>query len=111
VAARLYSDLADAFDANGVCWGPYRTLREALDEDPDMSAANPVLSMLKHNSGAEYLTAGAAATLEGRSRGEPRRAPRLGEHTDEVLAEMMGLSSGAIARLHDRGIVAGVKGE
>jgi 2-methylfumaryl-CoA isomerase len=31
----------------------------------------------------------------------------LGEHTDEVLAERLGLSSGAIGRLHDKGVAAG----
>jgi 2-methylfumaryl-CoA isomerase len=37
-------------------------------------------------------------------------APRLGQHTDEVLAEVLGLSSGEIGRLHDAGIVAGADG-
>lgn len=34
-------------------------------------------------------------------------APVLGMHMDEVLADVMGLSQGQIACLHDRGIVAG----
>jgi 2-methylfumaryl-CoA isomerase len=33
-------------------------------------------------------------------------APRLGQHTDEVLSEVLGLAAGEIARLHDQGIVA-----
>ena len=37
----------------------------------------------------------------------PRRAPRLGEHTDEVLAEVLRLSSAEIGKLHDAGTVAG----
>jgi 2-methylfumaryl-CoA isomerase len=37
----------------------------------------------------------------------PRPAPRLGEHTDLVLAEVLGLSSAEIGRLHDKCIVAG----
>ncbi len=31
----------------------------------------------------------------------------LGEHTDEVLAELLGLSDAEIGRLHDDGVVAG----
>ncbi len=47
--------------------------------------------------------------------GEPRlppqpSAPRLGEHTDIVLAEVLGLAPAEIARLHDGGIVAGPDG-
>jgi len=37
----------------------------------------------------------------------PRPAPVLGEHTDEVLAEILGLSALEIGKLHDSGIVAG----
>ena len=37
----------------------------------------------------------------------PRRAPVLGEHTDEILAEIVGLGGAEIGRLHDAGIVAG----
>lgn len=99
--------LAPIFAANGVCWGPYRTLKEALTADPDMSAGNPLLSMVGHNSGVSYLTAGAAATLSDRARGVPSTAPRLGEHTDEILEGFLGLSATQVAHLHDRGVVAG----
>jgi len=34
-------------------------------------------------------------------------APRLGQHTDEVLAGVLGLSAAEIGRLHDAGVVAG----
>ena len=41
------------------------------------------------------------------ARGPVRPAPKLGQHTDEVLAEVLKLSGGEIARLHDARIVAG----
>ena len=31
----------------------------------------------------------------------------LGEHTDEILAELLSLSEAEIGRLHDEGVVAG----
>jgi crotonobetainyl-CoA:carnitine CoA-transferase CaiB-like acyl-CoA transferase len=37
---------------------------------------------------------------------EPRRAPSLGEHTEEILAEI-GYSGTQIARLYDDKVVAG----
>jgi 2-methylfumaryl-CoA isomerase len=37
----------------------------------------------------------------------PAGAPRLGEHTEAVLTEILGLPSAEFARLHDAGIVAG----
>jgi 2-methylfumaryl-CoA isomerase len=39
-----------------------------------------------------------------------RRAPLLGEHTDEILADLLGLSDAEIGRLHDDGVVAGPVG-
>jgi 2-methylfumaryl-CoA isomerase len=36
-----------------------------------------------------------------------RPAPRLGAHTDEILAHELGLAEGEIARLYDDGLVAG----
>ena len=35
------------------------------------------------------------------------RAPHLGQHTDEVLAQVLSLSASQIGELHDAGLVAG----
>jgi len=36
-----------------------------------------------------------------------RRAPLLGEHTDEILTDVLGLSDAEIGRLYTDGVVAG----
>jgi benzylsuccinate CoA-transferase BbsF subunit len=41
----------------------------------------------------------------GRDPAPPRRAPLLGEHTEEVLTELLGLSREEIARLTAAGIL------
>jgi len=105
LAARDISELAPAFEAAGVCWGPYRPLERALD-DPRLIAANPVFGDLDHPSGERYPAPGFAATLPQDRRGPARPAPRLGEHTDEVLADVLGLAPGEIGRLHEAGLVA-----
>jgi 2-methylfumaryl-CoA isomerase len=98
--------LAPVFDAEGVCWSTYRTLAEAARDDA-LYMANPIFGRAAHPSGLDYPGAGPAATLAGAPRGPVTPAPRLGADTDEVLAEVLGLSSGEIARLHDAGLVAG----
>lgn len=109
VAARTRGDLAAAFEAARVCWGPYRTLAGALAEDPLLTTSNPLLAEITHPSGESYLTPGATAGFGGSNREVPVRAPMLGEHTDEILADLLGMSSGEIGTLHDRGIVAGAE--
>ncbi|MFI0844945.1 CoA transferase [Mesorhizobium sp. IMUNJ 23232] len=107
IAGRDCGELAAALDAAGACWGPYRTLSQALSDDPDLSEKNPVFATVKHPSGSAYLTPGAAASFSGMERDVPGRSPMLGEHTDEVLADLLGLSEAEIGALHDRKIVAG----
>lgn len=105
-AARDSSVLKPAFDAGGVTWGEYQTLHQAVTGDARLFTANPLFETIRHPSGLTYPASGPAATLAG----EPRRplapAPRLGEHSDQILAELLGLDSGAIGRLHDQSLVA-----
>jgi 2-methylfumaryl-CoA isomerase len=104
--ARTSDALKPAFDAGGVTWGEYQTLHQAVTGDPRLFTANPLFETLTHPSGLRYPASGPAATLAGETRGGVAIAPRLGEHTDQVLAEVLALDSGAIARLHDNGVVA-----
>jgi 2-methylfumaryl-CoA isomerase len=106
VSALHYDTLVKRFDEAGVCWGPYRTVREALREDARLSEANPVFRRVTHGSGKTYLTPGFGASIGGIDREPPRAAPVLGEHTEAVLAEVLGLSDGEIGRLHDAKLVA-----
>ena len=106
-AQRSSEEMAPAFEAAGVCWSEYRTLGEAAKDD-SLFADNPVFGRARQPSGMDYPVPGPAATLVGKSRGAPEPAPMLGANTDEVLAELLGMSSGEIGRLHDAKVVAGV---
>jgi 2-methylfumaryl-CoA isomerase len=108
-ARRTAADLAPAFDAGGVTWGAYQPLEAALD-DPRLYKDNPVFEEVRHPSGLSYPAPGAMATIPQDARGEVRPAPRLGQHTDEILADVLGLSANEIGRLHDAGVVAGPDG-
>ncbi len=96
----------ERFDAHGVLWSPYQTLSQALAGDPRLGTGAPLFSMLEHPSGLRYPAPGAAATFHAEQRQDAVRAPRLGEHTDQVLAEVLALSSAQIGQLHDAGLVA-----
>ncbi|OYZ13091.1 MAG: carnitine dehydratase [Sphingomonadales bacterium 28-64-96] len=106
MAAQHLADLATRLDAAGVTWGLYQTLAQAVRGDARLFTANPIFQTVTHKSGLSYPAAGPAATLAGEARGAVRPAPMLGADTDAVLAEVLGLASGTIGRLHDEGLVA-----
>jgi 2-methylfumaryl-CoA isomerase len=108
-AARTLADVRSALDAARVTWGPYRTVREAIDEDADLSAANPMFNTIAPPGIGAHLAAGSPLHFSKAARLPAVPAPRLGEHTDEVLLGLLGLSSAQVGALHDDGIVAGPK--
>ncbi len=105
VAKWAYVDLSKALDAVGGCYGPYQTMHDAA-HDPVLVGNNPIFGQSVNPSGFDYPAAGAFATLPQAERGDPRPAPLLGQHSDEVLANVLGLDSGAIGALHDKGVVS-----
>jgi 2-methylfumaryl-CoA isomerase len=107
VASLDLVELGPRLDKEGACWEPYRSLEEAIAEDPRLVSANELFANIANPSGLTYPVPGALARLQQDYRSAPVRAPRLGEHTDEVLTEHLGLPEHEIARLHDSGIVAG----
>jgi len=108
-AGRTAAELAPAFDAGGVTWGAYQPMEAAL-ADPRLYKDNPAFETVRHPSGLSYPAPGAMATIPQDVRGRVRPAPRLGENTDEILAEVLDMSAGEIGRLHDAGVVAGADG-
>ena len=104
IAARDHDDLAAAFDAGGIVHSPYRTMYDAV-QDPALVADNPIFGAADNPSGFAYPAAGAFSTIPQAKRHSPRAAPLNGQHSEEVLADRLSLSSGEIARLIDAGIV------
>lgn len=109
MATRPSTELGPLFDEAGVTWGPYQTLHQAVTTDARLFAENPIFQSVAQPSGLSYPSAGPAATFAGEARGPVGIAPRLGQHTDEVLSAVLGMGDGEIGRLHDAGIVAGAK--
>jgi 2-methylfumaryl-CoA isomerase len=105
---RMMEEVRAIFEAERVCWAEYRTIREVVEKDPDCSTQNPMFEMLDHPGIGSLLTPGSPLVFDGLPRSSPVRAPRIGEHTDEILSEVLGLPEGEIASLHDDRVVAGV---
>jgi 2-methylfumaryl-CoA isomerase len=95
------------FDPAGVSWGPYQTFTQLVEEDPRCSTANPMFDEVEQPGIGTYRMPATPLDFTGCDRIPARRAPLLGEHTEEVLADVLGLGQGEIGRLHDGGVVAG----
>lgn len=104
---RDFATLTRVLDTAGVCWGKYQTVGELVRTDPDCSPDNPLFEQVEQPGIGEYLMPHNPLDFTAATRHPVRPAPRLGQHTDEILAEILGLGSGEIGRYHDAGIIAG----
>ena len=109
-SARTLAEIGEAFEAHGVCWGPYQTFMELVEQDPRCSTDNPMFEEVEQPGIGTYLMPGSPLDFGALDRVPVRRAPLLGEHTDEVLGDLLGLSGAEIGRLHYRGVIAGPVG-
>ncbi|HCU90688.1 MAG TPA: 2-methylfumaryl-CoA isomerase [Gammaproteobacteria bacterium] len=103
----MFKQLKAALDENGCCWGVYQTIQELVEEDIDVSEDNPIFSMVQQPNIGTYLVPGQPMSFSAVERGPATPAPHLGQHTNEILADLLGLSDSEIGKLHDQGIVAG----
>ncbi len=106
-ATRSFGEVQESFDRHRVCWGLYRTARDLLAHDASVGVGNPVWERVETEGVGEHLSASTPVRAGGEARGATAPAPVLGQHTDEILLEVLGLESGAVGRLHDLGVVAG----
>lgn len=105
--ARTLAEAAVALDAERVTWGPYRSVREAIANDPDCSPDNPLFTLAEQPGIGRYLMPSTPLDFGSSPRLPAKPAPLLGEHTDEILLDILGLSEAQVGHLHDTGVVAG----
>ncbi len=86
-AERTLEEIRAAFAGTGVSWGPYQTFKQLVAEDPRCSTDNPMFTEVEHPVGT-YLTPASPLEFSLHGRLPAVRSPRLGEHTEEILAEL-----------------------
>jgi 2-methylfumaryl-CoA isomerase len=108
--ARKFREIETVFNQNRVCWGRYQTVAELVQNDPNCSAANPMLVEVEQPGIGRYLVPGSPLQFSACDHISPAPAPRLGEHTEEVLGEVLGVTAAQFGRLRERSIVAAPAG-
>lgn len=105
IAAADWPEWERRLTAAGATFERYRTMHEAAS-DPQLVTDNPLFGPPTDNpSGFAYPSPGAFANLPAQDRGPAQPAPYLGADSEQVLGDVLGLSSGAIGKLVDAGTV------
>ncbi|MES2261777.1 MAG: CoA transferase [Pseudomonadota bacterium] len=106
IGRRGLRDIAAAFDRHGVCWSRYQTMAQLLRDDPSCSLANPLFSQVSQPGVGELLAPGMPLAFSAFERRPAGAAPQLGQHTEQVLLDVLGMPGAEFGRLLERGIVA-----
>ena len=89
-----------------MCWGKYQSFTELVEDDPRVSTQSELFREVAQPDVGTYLSPGSPVAFWDKLPVEPAPAPRLGQHTEQLLGETLGMSTAAIGDLVDRGIVA-----
>ncbi len=98
---RTTADWLDRLRGRVPC-APVNDVRQAL-ADPQVLARDMIVEV-EHPEFGTLREVRSPVRTEGEIR-EPRRAPRLGEHTDPILRDVLGYSATTIARLRSAGVI------
>ncbi len=107
IRRKSLSDWSQTFEGTGVCWGQYQSFRQLIEKDPECSTENPLFQRVEQPNIGEYLMPGSPLYFSNAERLSAMPAPILGAHTDEILTDVLGMSSAEIGQLHDKKIIAG----
>ena len=102
--SRELSEIRAAFEGTGVSWGIYQTFRQLVEDDPRV--ATEMWEDVEHPGVGTYRMPGTPLDFSAIPRQPVRRAPLLGEHSEQVLSGMLGLSQAEIGRLVEAGTIA-----
>jgi len=100
-ATRTTEDWLDRLRGRVPC-APVNDVRQAL-ADPQVLARDMIVEV-EHPDFGPLKEVRSPVRTEGEIR-HPARAPKLGEHTDQILREILSYSDGTIARLRHAGVI------
>ena len=90
-------------EAAGIPCGPINTI-DRLAADPQVAAREMIQEVLDPAAGPMRM-AGVPIKLSATPGAIAGPAPALGQHTDEILSQYLGLDAAAVARLREAGVV------
>ena len=93
-AERNMDEITTIFNNNGVCWGPYQTIREAVEHDPRCSIDNPIFENVNQPGVGTFRAPGSPLRFGALERQSVRPAPELGADTNDCLRHVLNAWAG-----------------
>jgi 2-methylfumaryl-CoA isomerase len=104
VGARTFDQVTQVFEQHGVCWGRYQSVEQMIE---NTLPGNPMFSTVHQPGVGAISSPSLELDFSALTREPARPAPVLGQHTEQVMTEILGMSGAQYGQLHDQGIVAG----
>ena len=108
-AKRKITDFEKSFNDFGLTWSRFRTTKEAIIEDKDTFTDNPMFETLDFEGIGQYMVPRSPLEFSNYDPLPAQKPPKLGQHTEEILGDIMKLGSGEIGALFDSGTVGSSK--
>jgi CoA:oxalate CoA-transferase len=100
---RTVAEAVAALEARGIPASPIATFAEAANSAH--ARHRELIAAIEQPAAGRVPVIEQPVHFSGMARGQLRPAPRLGEHTDEVLAVVAGFSAEEIARMREAGAI------
>ena len=105
--ARPCVEAVEALERAGLLWGRYRTVHNLVTDPTSLLNVSGLMSRVDQPGIGTYSMPGPVLGFSDWQPGPPTPAPILGQHTDEVLGEFLGLGERELADLRERTIIGG----
>lgn len=105
-AARTFAQATDALAATTILTAPFRTFADIGADDAAALAVDPLFTQIDQPGIGPHWAPGSPVVLDNHQV-PAAAAPRVGQHTDEILGTFLGLDADAIARLRAEGVIGG----
>jgi crotonobetainyl-CoA:carnitine CoA-transferase CaiB-like acyl-CoA transferase len=107
VAEKLKSfssnELIDLCRTNGIPIGRVNTVKQALASE--QTAAKNMVLEIAHSKVGKFKSLASPLTMHGTVNSKNHAPPMLGEHTDQVLQQYLGLSAGELKDLKNKKVI------
>ena len=102
-ASRSVAEITDALVRAEVPVGPVQTVAQAA-RDPHLSERQMLVEVANEDRSGTLMAPGLTIKFS-KTKGEVRKTPSAGEHNEEILGGLLGLSHQRLAKLRQEGVI------